>query len=231
MSYILDALKRADAERDRGAVPGLHTAPVHVSTASGQQQRFRLLSLILAGIGLLAVCGALWRWQNPVPSSLAIASGISVPVVISTPLPVAVVVPATTFTPAPQPPPQMPSVAAVAATSRAISPAAAVPAGVTKLANVDKELQTQKPVASPVTVTTGTPIMSIAQLPPDISQALPKLAISGSTWSDNPAYRMVILNGQVFHEGEKPSVDLILEQITAKAVIFNFKGYRYSMPN
>ena len=73
--------------------------------------------------------------------------------------------------------------------------------------------------------------MSIAQLPPDVSQALPKLAISGSTWSDNPAYRMVILNGQVFHEGDKPGVDLTLEQITAKAVIFNFKGYRYSMPN
>ena len=32
MSYILDALKRADAERERGAVPGLHSqtaAPKH----------------------------------------------------------------------------------------------------------------------------------------------------------------------------------------------------------
>ena len=231
MSYILDALKRADAERDRGAVPGLHTPPVQVGTASGQQRKFRLLLLILAGIGLLAVCGALWRWQNPVPSSPAITSSIPVPVVISTPPPVAVTVPATTPTPAPQASPQMPAVAVVAATARGVSPPAAVPVGVTKPVNVGKELQTPMPVAPPVTATTGTPIMSIAQLPPDVSQALPKLAISGSTWSDNPAYRMVILNGQVFHEGDKPGVDLTLEQITAKAVIFNFKGYRYSMPN
>ena len=231
MSYILDALKRADAERDRRAVPGLHTPPVYVGTAGSQQQPFRLLLLILTGIGLLAVCGALWRWQNPAPPSPAITSGITVPVVISTSPPVAVTVPATTFTLAPQPSPQMPSIAAVAAPPRSISPAAAVPAGVTKPANVDKLLQAPWPVAPPVTATTGTPIMSIAQLPPDISQALPKLAISGSTWSDNPAYRMVILNGQVFHEGDKPEVDLTLEQITAKAVIFNFKGYRYSMPN
>ena len=28
MSYILDALRRADAERERGAVPGLHAQPV-----------------------------------------------------------------------------------------------------------------------------------------------------------------------------------------------------------
>jgi general secretion pathway protein B len=28
MSYVLDALKRADAERERGAVPGLHAQPV-----------------------------------------------------------------------------------------------------------------------------------------------------------------------------------------------------------
>lgn len=231
MSYILDALKRADAERDRGAVPGLHTPPVYVGTAGSQQRRFRLLLVILTGIGLLAVCGALWRWQNPAPSSPAITSGIPVPVVISTPAPVGVTLPATTPTPAPQASPQMPAVAVVAVTARAVSPPAAVPAGATKSVNVDKLLQTTLPVAPPVTATTDTPIMSIAQLPPDISQALPKLAISGSTWSDNPAYRMVILNGQVFHEGDKPGVELTLEQITVKAVIFNFKGYRYSMPN
>lgn len=225
MSYILDALKRADAERDRGAVPGLHTPPVHVGTADARQSRLRLLLLVLTGIGLLAVCGGLWRWQNPVPSSPAITSSTPVAVVISTPLPAAATAPVTTFTPALQAAPQM------AAKPLAITPVPAASIGVSKSANVEKELQTPKPVAPPVAVTTGTPIMSIAQLPPDISQALPKLAISGSTWSDNPAYRMVILNGQVFHEGEKPAADLTLEQITAKAVIFNFKGYRYSMPN
>ena len=35
MSYILDALRRADAERERGNVPGLHAQPMPAVTAPG----------------------------------------------------------------------------------------------------------------------------------------------------------------------------------------------------
>ena len=45
----------------------------------------------------------------------------------------------------------------------------------------------------------------------------------------HPAYRMLIINGEVFREGEKPAPDLQLEQIRAKAAVLNFKGLRYSV--
>lgn len=230
MSYILDALKRADAERDRGAVPGLHTLPVHVSTGDLSQSRFRLLLLILAGIGLLGVCAGLWRWQHPAPLSPAMAIATPVVVVASSP-PVVVATPVPVFTPAAQTASQAPLATVTPLPPRPVSNAVVNGGVLIKPAIPDKALQAPKPAPPPITLATGTPVMTIAQLPPDISQALPKLAISGSTWAENPAYRMVILNGQVFHEGDKPAADLTLEQITTKAVIFNFKGYRYVMPN
>ena len=74
------------------------------------------------------------------------------------------------------------------------------------------------------------PIMPISELPADVRQALPKAVISGSTYSDNQALRMLIINGEVFREGEKPAPDLQLEQIRAKSAVLNFKGLRYSVP-
>lgn len=65
MSYILDALKRADAERERGHVPGLHTrttpsidAPA--TQTGGWAQHARLMAL---GMLVLVLLGAaLWWW-------------------------------------------------------------------------------------------------------------------------------------------------------------------------
>jgi len=58
---------------------------------------------------------------------------------------------------------------------------------------------------------------------------LPKLAVAGSVYSETPAARMIILNGQVFHEGEKPAPDTVLEQIRLKSAILNFRGQRYEI--
>ena len=69
----------------------------------------------------------------------------------------------------------------------------------------------------------------MGELPPDVRQALPKLVVSGATYSDNPAWRMLIINGQVFREGEKPAADLQLEQIRPKSAVLNYKGQRYLM--
>ena len=47
--------------------------------------------------------------------------------------------------------------------------------------------------------------------------------------SANPANRMLILNGQVFHEGDQVTPDLVLEQIKLKSAVLVYKGQRYSI--
>lgn len=69
------------------------------------------------------------------------------------------------------------------------------------------------------------------ELPAEIRNQLPPTRISGSSYSDNPAHRMLIANGQVFRENEKISPELSVEQIRPQAVVLNFRGYRYLVPN
>jgi len=67
MSYILDALKKADAEREQGQVPGLHTPTGHTDLSDGPQ--LRTPPLWVMGLGALLVLialGAVWLWPRPV---------------------------------------------------------------------------------------------------------------------------------------------------------------------
>ncbi len=56
---------------------------------------------------------------------------------------------------------------------------------------------------------------------------MPAIVFSGSTYSDNPAHRMWIANGQVFHEGEDIAPGVRLERIEPKSAVIRFQGQLY----
>lgn len=58
---------------------------------------------------------------------------------------------------------------------------------------------------------------------------MPKLVIAGSVYSVNRAQRMLIVNGQVFREGEEPAPGWVLEEIRDASAVFNFHGRRYTV--
>jgi general secretion pathway protein B len=224
MSYILDALKRAESERERGVVPGLLSQsvplrrPVADARAVAKPLMFAAAAVGLAIVGVLA-----WRSLSPV------ATGISPPAVAVRPPVTTQVMAATSAVAAPASPPMAaPAPIATAVQSQQSDKPAAQAA-------TPKPEPRQEPKPTPAAPALPTPapanprIMPIGELPADIRQTLPKVVISGSTYSDNPAYRMLIINGEVFREGEKPAPDLQLEQIRAKAAVLNFKGLRYSV--
>ncbi len=73
MSYILDALRRADAERERGAVPSLH-AQQYASLPSDEEPRRGPKPLVWVVIALSAALIAALAWnflgrETPPPSS------------------------------------------------------------------------------------------------------------------------------------------------------------------
>ena len=70
-------------------------------------------------------------------------------------------------------------------------------------------------------------IYAAAELPDDIRRQLPALAVGGSMYSPTPKDRLVIINGQVLHEGDRIAPDLVVERIRLKAAVLAFKGYRY----
>lgn len=225
MSFILDALKRADAERAHGRVPGLHTqAMPQGRPAPALRQPVRPYLLLLSGVVIALLCLALWNWLRP---SLAASNSPETPPPVAALSPPALtataVAPVATATPPTTPastPPSAPAIKSPIAAKTPAKPAAT--------AERPRERRAQPPVAAP-TAPPANPSPALNELPEDIRQALPKLVISGSIYSETAAHRMLIINGQVFHEGEKPSPNLELEQIRPKTAIFNFKGQRYSV--
>ena len=70
-------------------------------------------------------------------------------------------------------------------------------------------------------------IPRLAELPESTRRELPRLAISGSVYSDDAASRFVIVNGEVVREGANLGGELVLEQIRPRELVLRFRGQRY----
>ena len=110
MSYILDALQRADAERGRGNVPSLHARQLPTALEEAAAARTGLRGPLVWGgllvLVLAATVAGLWMWSSPAsPSAPVVTATASQPApaatpVASPPLPAAVpVVPAVPVAP------------------------------------------------------------------------------------------------------------------------------------
>ena len=73
------------------------------------------------------------------------------------------------------------------------------------------------------------PVPPLADLPEDIRRTVPKLVVSGSVYSSNPAQRILIVNGQVLNEGATLAPDLVLESIGANSAVLNLRGTRFRL--
>ena len=261
MSYILDALRRADAERSRGAVPGLHAQNMP-SDDEPAARNYTPLIWAAGAAGVLVVAGLvivlLGPWHaSPAPDArVALAPA---PELAPGPRDSAPVQPAQGEQPAPQPGaldpgarPIEPPMGRAAPPAYPPAPATAqhpnvAPARVATLeprANAHPTAPAAAPapppvehygasIAAPPTPTPasarGNAVANINDLPPNVRSTLPRLSVGGAIYSETPSARMVILNGQVFHEGDKPAAETGLEQIRLKSAVLNFRGQRYEV--
>jgi general secretion pathway protein B len=241
MSYILDALKRADAERERGHVPGLHSQPMSLP-ADDAAVRAGLPRWALAagvGAGVLVVAALAWRMGAdanaplpvPLPAPTPVAEAPSPALQPATP-------PATQAAPRPGPAAAAIPLPVTPSPTRATSPApSAVPRAATRAAApapspiappVTPARPESPPPAAPATATeTPAPIVAWADLPAGVRKQVGPLVVGGSIYSDEAASRFIVLNGEVFHEGGKPGPDLVLERIEPKGAVLRHKGQRF----
>ena len=68
-----------------------------------------------------------------------------------------------------------------------------------------------------------------SELPEEIRRELPRVAINGSSYSGDAASRMVMINGQVFHEGDQLGAGLVLDKIKRRSAVLAYKGWRYEI--
>lgn len=194
MSYVLEALRRAEAERHRGRVPGLDAQPLPPPEAGlapvGPKRRngFLLGGLVLAG-GAGLVAWVVWPDASSPPPTVAAAAPPAAPP------PVAVVRAAPPLAPSLVSPP------VVRAPPARPAPTASAPA--------------------------SGRIVPLQDLPEATRRQLPPLVFGGATDSPERSARMLIINGQIWREGDEPAPGLTLERITLRAAQFRWRDQRF----
>jgi len=238
MSYILDALKRADAERERGAVPGLHTqAGLHSSDAPVRTARLHpgLWLGAAATVGAVAAAVLLWPAAGPAPAVVRVAAPASPradtpsgPVTVAAapamPLPTPPTAQETERSPSPPP---LPTVE-----RKRSSELAAAPRADTRPLPMAAAPQVSIPARSTATETkaaSAAPATPPAELSEELRRQLPAIQITGVVYSDNPGQRLLLVNGQVLPQGSTLAPDLSLEEIGQRSSVFKFRGVRFKV--
>lgn len=224
MSYILDALKRADAERERGAVPGLYARQLTnttASTAGNAQIRLWLAGAAVVVLGVVAA--GLWLWRTPVvvPQQAVVEPTVTEPKPPAPLTPAVAAPPPAAVAPAPQPvvPVQRP-VASAAPAVTAIAPT--------------KPAVLTAPSPSPVAKASAAPaapavLALLSELPEEIRRQIPPLTITGAVYSESPGQRLLLVNNQVLAQGSQAAPEVTLEEIGARSSVFSFRGTRFRL--
>lgn len=220
MSYILDALKRADTERERGNVPGLHTR--QLATPSGQTVPTASRSLWLAVAAVVALAGigvGLWVWQTPAEAPRSV---ILKPVVAPPPVSAAVA-------PSVAPTAALPEISASVKPKPAPTLAAPTIAAPTATPTPPKT----KPKPGPASATAApasadlTALPLLSELPDDLRRQVPALTITGAVYAKNPAQRLLLVNNLVLTQGALAAPEVKLEEIQPRSAVFSFRGTRF----
>lgn len=237
MSYILEALRKADAERERGAVPDLHAQlmPPGATELLAEAPRTPVLPWLAVGALLAIVAGGTWYFvgRDEAVTVTVAAAPVAPPVP-----PVAASAPVSAAASAAS---AAQAAASAASAAPAAEPAAPPPKRVPKAAPpqpkpVAKAAPPQRPppakaaAPAPKAEAPVARLPSLNQLPGDLRQQVPPLVIGGSVYSPQASARMVVVNGQVFQEGSNLAPELKLEQIRQKAAVFSIRGQLFEVP-
>ena len=231
MSFILDALRKSEHERQRSAVPGLSHVPL--ATPRRELPGWVLLVIGVLAAAVLVLGGAWWQSQRsltaPVasPPAAVTAPAASTPPTAAAPAPVS---PPTIATPPPAaapttvaiaaPPVQQPAVVVATASSPPDSESAALDERTQSLASAAIVPKRAPP--------TGPTLPSAAALQAQ-GINVPPLKLELHAYSDKPAERFVFINGRKYKEGERLTEGPEVVQIEPNGVVLREQGQRFQL--
>lgn len=247
MSLILQALKKAEAERALGQVPSMH-ATLAEEAGDGTRQSGRRAIAWTTGLAVaaaLAAWAAYMLWLPGRHATVPAAATASAPPrageAVAPPGPTArqaaVEPPSVQASSVPDELPTaatVTSVAAPPATATAPGPQSA-PARVAEPATPPVSPVPPKAAAAPIPVpatakATEAPPQRLDELPPAVRRLLPPLVVGGAIHAERSADRMVILDGEVRREGDTVAQDLLVDRIEPRSVVLRHRGQALRIP-
>jgi len=241
MSFILDALKKSEIERQRQAIPGLMdsgTAP-----ARARLPLWALALAVLLAINLIILLYVLRR--GGAPAAVAPAVRATAEATMSAPKPAATpsrtAAPSTTtapgtadtaaehFSPLDGAPVYAPEIPAVD------EPADGVPERVTAAPARGGEASVRTshgrdPLLTDDDAKPEEVLPSISEVNLSGEQTLPDLHLDVHVYATKPAERFVYINMRKYREGATLQEGPILERIRRDGVVLNFHGVRFVLP-
>src|SRR5882672_10494854 len=223
MSFILDALRKSEHERQRQVGPGI--ADIRAATA---RPGLPMWAMVLGGlllINVLVVIALTLRGRSAEPATAAVIA----PQADSSPTP-ATSVAATTTTSVPVRPPDV--------TLRTPpSPTSTQPSQASSSNTTSQTTRADEPTLrpSPKPSAAEESAESYASLPTigDVSLqhvSLPELHLDLHVYARRPADRFVFLNTRKYREGGQTPDGTTIERITPDGVVLNHHGVRFLLP-
>lgn len=214
MSFILDALKKSEIERQRQSIPGLVDAGV--SRQRIGLPRWAIALCVLLGINLIVLVVVLIR-ENSHPSAVAPAPQTATTAPVAPPP-----VTAKPFSPldnastyAPEIPVSEPDSSAPPESRAASHPAH----------HRDPVLKTEDYKADDEEV-----LPSINEINLTGAQALPELHLDVHVYATKSAERFVFINMRKYHEGATLEEGPTIERIRRDGVVLDYQGLRFLLP-
>ena len=247
MSYILDALKRAEAERNAGSRPSIHTPPAFTPAPQSAPPLWRSPWPWAAGAGALALAAAAawWRigYEQPARAAPAVTAQAS-QAVGKTPAPApAATGPQPTASPQTERP-GMP-LAPAANTARPAreetkeqadappGPAAGAGRKAGRRRAMDEGAETAKKgernegSAHAARDASEVPAATLHDLPDNVRSQIPAYTVGGYLYSGTAADRSVLINNRLLREGSEIAPGLRIERMMPNGMVLNYQGYRY----
>lgn len=209
MSYILEALKKAQAERQLGSTPTIHASQLHLAgqgqARAGRWTLYAALSCALVGLG---AAGAAYLRPAPARIVQPVPAPVTGGPVAVAPAPVPVV--------QAQAVPSAPAPVRPAARTAPVRPAvAAVPA---------------TPPATTRALPASDDILPLMRELPGGGSGIPAVQLGGYIYSDNPADRLILVDKELRREGDLVAPGLVLERLRATDAVLNYRGTRFRVP-
>ena len=210
MSFILDALKKSEKERQREAVPGIGDLPIVIHQTRTSTWVFAVVAAL--GLGVIAVVWAWWRTSETGPIIASPAPATPAAVVPVAPPPVSAVV---------EPQPARTTTRSLANEADRMAAATNRPPAASGAA---EPLVVQ---ATPAVITPSA--MSILEARA-AGMAVPDLTLELLVYSPEPAQRFVYINGGKYVEGETLTDGPRLVEISTEGAILSYRGQNFLLP-
>ena len=233
MSYILEALKKSEQQREIGRVPTIKSVHERTPKSVSKKWLWLIVSVLMLNAGLLLL--SLWPEGEPDKLSgsggpvQALEEGDATAGAASQPAPLHSQAAPPVAEPArPAPVAGPPAVAAIEAEAVLSSatkepPLAAAPPSVPP--------RVEPPPAPVPVVKVEAPALPVwPQIPSHLLQQLNgSLRLDVHVFSDQPQERFVMINMQKYREDEKLQEGPLLDEITPEGVILSFRGQRFRL--